>query len=153
GVPVPSTVACCADETVTGAPFYVMEFVDGVVLHDRAAAETLSPAARAAAGQSMIDVLVALQAVDIDAAGLGDFAKRSDYLGRQLRRWHSQWEQADPRPLPRMTQLHEWLVNERPDEGPAVVVHGDFRLGNAIHGPDGTVAALLDWELSTLGPP
>jgi len=152
-VPVAPVVGVCEDPDVTGAPFYVMAFVDGPVLHDRAAAEQLPVAARRRAAESMVDVLVALREVDPDAVGLGDFAKRTDYLGRQLRRWHGQWEAADTRPMPRMDDLHAWLVANQPEEGPAGIVHGDFRLGNVIHAPDGSVAALLDWELCTLGPP
>lgn len=152
-VPVAPVVGCCEDPDVTGAPFYVMAFVEGPVLHDRAAAERLDVAARRRAAESMIEVLAALREVDPDAVGLGDFAKRSDYLGRQLRRWHGQWEAADTRPMPGMAPLHDWLVANQPDEGPAGIVHGDFRLGNVIHAPDGSVAALLDWELCTLGPP
>ena len=152
-VPVAPVVGACDDADVTGAPFYVMAFVDGPVLHDRAAAERLDLAARQRAAASMVEVLVALRDVDPDAVGLGDFAKRSDYLGRQLRRWHGQWEAADTRPMPGVAPLHDWLVTNRPDEGPAGIVHGDFRLGNVIHAPDGSVAALLDWELCTLGPP
>ncbi|HEU5085648.1 MAG TPA: phosphotransferase family protein [Acidimicrobiales bacterium] len=152
-VPVAPVVGACEDPEVTGAPFYVMAFVDGPVLHDRAAAERLPVAARQRAAESLIEVLVALRAVDPDAVGLGDFAKRTDYLGRQLRRWHGQWEAADTRPMPRMAELHDWLVANQPEEGPAGIVHGDFRLGNVIHAPDGSVAALLDWELCTLGPP
>ena len=152
-VPVAPVVGACSDAEVTGAPFYVMEFVDGIVLHDRAAAETLTPAPRAGAAQSMIDVLVALQRVDPDEVGLGDFAKRTDYLGRQLKRWSSQWAASVKAPLAGMDRLYEWLVANRPDEGRTCVVHGDFRLGNVIHDRDtGAVAALLDWELSTLGP-
>ena len=153
GVPVAPVVGACDDLDVIGAPFYVMQFVEGVVLHDRPAAESLSEVARRRAGQSMIEVLVALQAVDPDEVGLGNFAKRTDYLGRQLRRWHAQWQAAETRPMPRMDELHDWLVANQPAEKEAGIVHGDFRLGNAIHRPDGTVAALLDWELSTLGPP
>lgn len=152
-VPVAPVVGACEDPEVTGAPFYVMAFVDGPVLHDRAAAEALPVAARQRAAESMIEVLVALREVDPDAVGLGDFAKRSDYLGRQLRRWRGQWEAADVRPMPDAEVLHDWLVANQPDEGPAGIVHGDFRLGNVIHAPDGSVAALLDWELCTLGPP
>lgn len=152
-VPVAPVVGCCDDPEVTGAPFYVMAYVDGPVLHDRTAAERLDVAARRRAAESMVDVLVALREVDPDAVGLGDFAKRSDYLGRQLRRWHGQWEAADTRPMPGMAPLHDWLLANQPEEGPAGIVHGDFRLGNVIHAPDGTVAALLDWELCTLGPP
>lgn len=152
-VPVAPVIGSCDDVDVTGAPFYVMAFVDGPVLHDRAAAERLPVAARQRAAESMVEVLAALRDVDPDAVGLGDFAKRTDYLGRQLRRWHGQWEAADTRPMPRMAELHDWLVANQPDEGPAGIVHGDFRLGNVIHAPDGAVAALLDWELCTLGPP
>lgn len=153
GVPVAPVVGSCDDPDVTGAPFYVMAFVDGTVLHDRAAAEQLDVPARRRAAESMVDVLATLRGVDPDAVGLGDFAKRTDYLGRQLRRWHGQWEAAATRPMPGMVPLHDWLVAHKPEEGPSGIVHGDFRLGNVIHAPDGTVAALLDWELCTLGPP
>lgn len=152
-VPVAPVVGSCDDPAVTGAPFYVMDFVEGVVLHDRAGADQLDVAARRRAADSLIDVLVALGAVDPDAVGLGDFANRSDYLGRQLRRWRRQWDAATIRPMPRMIELHDWLVANQPEEGPAGIVHGDFRLGNVLHAPDGTVTALLDWELCTLGPP
>jgi aminoglycoside phosphotransferase (APT) family kinase protein len=152
-VPVAPVVGCCEDPEVTGAPFYVMDFVEGVVLHDRRAADALEVDARRRAAESIIEVAVALRRVDPDDVGLGDFAKRTDYLGRQLRRWHAQWESADTRPLPRMAELHDWLVAHQPDEGPAGIVHGDLRLGNAILAADGSVAALLDWELCTLGPP
>lgn len=151
-VPVAPVVGRCADPDVTGAPFYVMQFVEGTVLHDRSAAEALPVASRRRAGHAMIDVLVALQAVDPDTVGLGTFAKRTDFLGRQLRRWHAQWKSSETPLLPQMTELHDWLVANQPVEGPSVIVHGDFRLGNAIHRGNGTIAALLDWELCTLGP-
>lgn len=153
-VPVAPVVGACDDTTVTGAPFYVMAFVDGVVLHDaNVASSALTVEARQRAAESMIDVMASLHALDPDDVGLGDFAKRTDYLGRQLKRWSAQWASADTRPMPGMDELHAWLEANRPEEGAAGIVHGDFRLGNAIHDPDGTVAALLDWELSTLGPP
>jgi aminoglycoside phosphotransferase (APT) family kinase protein len=151
-VPVAPVVAACDDIDVTGAPFYVMAFVDGVVLHDAGIAQRIGTEARRRASESMIDVMAALHAVDPDAVGLGDFAKRTDYLGRQLKRWAAQWASADTRPMPGMDELHDWLIGNQPEEGSAGIVHGDFRLGNAIHAADGSVAALLDWELSTLGP-
>jgi aminoglycoside phosphotransferase (APT) family kinase protein len=151
-VPVAPVRGLCIDLDVTGAPFYVMDFVPGFVLHDRAAAEAVDPAARRRAAESMIEVLVALQSIDPDDVGLGELGRPTDYLGRQLRRWRGQWEQADTRPMPRMSELYDWLEANQPEEGPAGIVHGDFRLGNAIHHEDGSVAALLDWELCTLGP-
>jgi aminoglycoside phosphotransferase (APT) family kinase protein len=155
GVPVPTMLGLCRDETVNGAPFYVMSHVEGVVLHTAADTERLLPAheARRRAADTMVDALVALHAVGIDAVGLGDFARRTGYLDRQLKRWSLQWEASKTRELPAMEQLHAWLVENRPAQPETTVVHGDFRLGNALHGPDGTTRAVLDWELSTLGDP
>jgi aminoglycoside phosphotransferase (APT) family kinase protein len=154
-VPVPRMRGLCEDDRVNGAPFYVMSYIDGVVLHTAGDSERLLPsaAARRRVAETMVDALVALHAVDIDAAGLGSFARRSGYLDRQLRRWSAQWAASKTRELPAMERLHAWLVEHRPEEPEACVVHGDFRLGNALHAPDGTTLAVLDWELSTLGDP
>ena len=154
-VPVPRTLGVCEDASVNGAPFYAMGFVDGVVLHsaDDARALLPSPAARRRAAETMVDALVALHDVDPDDVWLGDLSRRSGYLDRQLKRWSGQWAATKTRELPGMERLHAWLVEHRPAEPPARIVHGDFRLGNALHGPDGTVLAVLDWELCTLGDP
>ncbi len=154
-VPVPRMRDLCQDDRVTGAPFYVMSYVDGVVVHTARDAQRLLPsrAARRRAAETLVDALVALHAVDIDAVGLGGFARRSGYLDRQLRRWSAQWTASKTRELPAMEQLHAWLVEHRPAEPEACIVHGDARLGNALHAPDGTTLAVLDWELSTLGDP
>jgi aminoglycoside phosphotransferase (APT) family kinase protein len=154
-VPVPPMLGLCADDGVLGVPFYVMGHVDGVVLHTAGDAERLLPtvATRRRAAETMVDALVALHAVDVDAVGLGDYARRSGYLDRQLRRWSAQWEASRTRELPAMDRLHAWLVDNRPGEPEACIVHGDFRLGNALHAPDGTTLAVLDWELCTLGDP
>jgi len=154
-VPVPRMLDLCRDDGVNGAPFYVMGYVDGVVPHTAGDTERLltSHAARRRAAETMVDALVALHRVDVDAVGLGDFARRSGYLDRQLGRWSAQWAASKTRELPAMERLHAWLVAHRPAESGAGVVHGDFRLGNALHAPDGTTLAVLDWELSTLGDP
>jgi aminoglycoside phosphotransferase (APT) family kinase protein len=154
-VPVPRMLGLCEDDGVNGAPFFVMSYVDGVVVHTAGDTERLlpSPAARRRAAETLVDALVALHAVDIDAVGLGDFARRQGYLDRQLRRWSAQWTASKTRELPAMERLHAWLVEHGPAEPETCVVHGDIRLGNALHAPDGTTLALLDWELSTLGDP
>lgn len=154
-VPVPRMLGLCEDAQVNGAPFFVMSYVDGVVVHTAGDSERLlpSPDSRRHAAETLVDALVALHAVDIDAVGLGDYAKREGYLDRQLRRWSVQWEASKTRELPAMEQLHAWLAEHRPAEPETCVVHGDIRLGNALHAPDGTTLALLDWELSTLGDP
>jgi aminoglycoside phosphotransferase (APT) family kinase protein len=154
-VPVPPMLGLCEDVEVNGAPFFVMGFVDGVVVHTAGDTERLFPshATRRRAAETVVDALVALHAVDIDAVGLGDFARRSGYLDRQLRRWSTQWTASKTRELPAMEQLHAWLVEHRPAEPETTIVHGDIRLGNTLHAQDGTTLALLDWELCTLGDP
>jgi aminoglycoside phosphotransferase (APT) family kinase protein len=154
-VPVPRMLGVCQDSEVNGAPFYVMSHVDGIVLHNADDVEQWlpSPEGRQRAADTMIDALVALHAVDIDAVGLGDLARRGGYVDRQLKRWAGQWEASKTRELPAMEQLHDWLIEHKPEEEQIGIAHGDFRFGNALHAPDGTTLAILDWELCTLGPP
>jgi aminoglycoside phosphotransferase (APT) family kinase protein len=153
-VPVPAAFASCDDPDVIGAPFYVMSFVEGVVVHDQATARTaLDPAARAHAGASVVDALVELHAVDIDAVGLGDLARRDELVARQLKRWHRQVEASKTRPVPAIDRVHQVLAARIPPQSESTVVHGDFRLGNCIVGDDGEVRAVLDWEICTLGDP
>jgi aminoglycoside phosphotransferase (APT) family kinase protein len=144
----------CTDEDVSGAPFYVMEFVDGLVLRDdEAARDELDDAGRSRVAEAMIDVLATIHAQDPDAVGLGDLGKREGYIERQLRRWKGQWEQAKTRELPALDEAHARLSATIPEQGPAAIVHGDYRLDNMIVSPQGEVNAVLDWELCTLGDP
>jgi aminoglycoside phosphotransferase (APT) family kinase protein len=152
-VPVPRMLGLCQDHDVNDADFYVMSHVEGTVLHDADIAATLTPEAKIQAANTMVDALVALHAVDPDEVGLGELSRRTGYLDRQLKRWSAQWTDSKTRELPGMERLHEWLVENKPSEPAATIVHGDFRLGNALHGPDGTTRAILDWELCTLGDP
>jgi aminoglycoside phosphotransferase (APT) family kinase protein len=157
-VPVPEPLASCEDETVTGAAFYVMGFVDGLVLRDADVAESTfeDPASRRAAGLALADTLATLHRVDPDAVGLGTLARREGYVERQLRRWREQVAQsaaAGGAALERLARVGEALAARVPPQRASVIVHGDFRLDNAVVRPDGTVAAVLDWELATLGDP
>jgi aminoglycoside phosphotransferase (APT) family kinase protein len=154
-VPVPETLGFEEDPSVTGAPFYVMRYVDGVVVRDVATARaSLDEATRTAASADLVDVLVRLHAVDVDEVGLGDLARREDYLGRQLKRWRGQLHQARTRELPVLDEVHDRLVAAIPEQGPATIVHGDYRLDNLMLDPaTGRVQAVLDWELTTLGDP
>jgi aminoglycoside phosphotransferase (APT) family kinase protein len=154
-VPVPTCVGYEADEQVTGAPFYVMRFVDGQVVRDRQGAEDLlTPEARRAASEDLVDVLVRLHTVDVDAVGLGELSRREGYLERQLRRWHGQLEKTRTRDLPLLDEVHRRLSASVPPQGAAAIVHGDYRLDNVILEPEtGAVKAVLDWELTTLGDP
>jgi aminoglycoside phosphotransferase (APT) family kinase protein len=153
-VPVPPVIGLCADESVNGAPFYVMEFVDGLVLRDESAVTSVSEPVRWASAESLVDVLADLHAVDPDAVGLGDLGRKEGYVERLLRRWRGQWEQSKTREIPLVEEVAERLARGVPDQGPATIVHGDYRLDNAIVSPeDGRLRAVLDWELCTLGDP
>ena len=101
----------------------------------------------------MVDTLVAIHAVDPDAVGLGDLGRKEDYVARQLHRWHGQWEKSKTRELAAIDDVHERLAARIPEQGPATIVHGDYRLDNMILSPSGEVAAVVDWELCTLGDP
>jgi aminoglycoside phosphotransferase (APT) family kinase protein len=152
-VPVPTTRLLCADPEVIGAPFYLMSYVEGTVY--RGAAETAKLTSRRAHAMSydLIDVLADLHDVDPVAVGLGDFGRPEGYLDRQLRRWKTQLDASRSRELPGIDELHDLLAANVPGSGPAAVVHGDYRLDNAIVGADDRIAAVLDWEMATLGDP
>ncbi len=153
-VPVAPVAGFCAEEDVNGAPFYVMEFVEGPILRGLAEAEAFpEQAERRAIGERVVDTLVAIHAVDPDAVGLGDLGRKQDYVARQLRRWQGQWEKSKTRELAEIDAVHERLQARIPAQGPATIVHGDYRLDNMILTPGGEVAAVVDWELCTLGDP
>lgn len=153
-VPVPQALGLCADETVNGAPFYVMEFVDGHVVRDQDAAHRmLTTEARRAASNSLVDTLVEIHRVDPVSVGLGELGRHEGYIARQLKRWYGQWNASKTRELADIDQVHDGLLARIPEQGPATIVHGDFRLDNCILGDDGNVRAVLDWELCTLGDP
>ncbi len=152
-VPVPEALGLCSDDAVNDAPFYVMDFVEGHVLDTAATTAKVlpDPGDRAALGRSVIETLAALHAVDPDAVGLGDLGRKEAYLDRQLKRWRGQWEKSKTRELPAMEESYELLLAAKPEQKYTGIVHGDYRLGNMLSGRDGTVQAVLDWELCTLG--
>lgn len=153
-VPVPPPLDFCEDTDVTGAPFYVMAFVEGHVMHDASVAEQhYDEAQRRSTGESFIDVLADMHAEDPDGIGLSDIARKEGYIARQLKRWYSQWNASKTRELPLVDELHDEFAARVPMQGPARVVHGDYRLGNCITSFDGRIAAVLDWEIATLGDP
>jgi aminoglycoside phosphotransferase (APT) family kinase protein len=153
-VPVAPIAGLCEDESVNEAPFYVMEFVEGPVLRFRSDADAFPEEAdRRAIGERVVDTLVAIHSVDPDAVGLGDLGRKEDYVARQLHRWQGQWEKSKTRELEMIDSVHDRLASRIPDQGPATIVHGDYRLDNMILTPGGEVAAVVDWELCTLGDP
>jgi aminoglycoside phosphotransferase (APT) family kinase protein len=153
-VPVPGMVAACDEEDVIGVPFFVMDYVDGVVPRDQATAEAqLTAAARAAVGASLVDALAGLHAIDPADVGLAGLGRGHGYVSRQLARWERQLERLG---VPEDDDMRDVLVRLQagvPEQREVTIVHGDFRPGNVMVGRDGQVRALLDWELSTLGDP
>jgi aminoglycoside phosphotransferase (APT) family kinase protein len=153
GMPVPRVFALCADESVIGSMFYVMEFVDGRVLWDPTL-PGMTPAERAAVFDSMNATIAKLHSVDYAAVGLGDFGRPGNFLERQVARWSKQYRASETEPLEAMDRLIDWLPRRIPAGGETRVVHGDYRLDNLIvHKTEPRVVAVLDWELSTLGDP
>lgn len=153
GMPVPAPIAVCDDAAVTGAPFYVMAHVDGTIVTSPEIGRRMTAEARRAAGLSLADTLVSLQSVDLDASGFADMRRPRDYCDRQLRRWRAQWEASCTRELPLVDELADRLEAARPQETETVLVHGDYRLDNAVLNTTGQIVAVLDWELSTVGHP
>ncbi|MFJ9174377.1 phosphotransferase family protein [Streptomyces sp. NPDC102360] len=151
-VPVPEPLAYCADTSVTGAEFYVMDFVEGTVGADRDAVRDWPRSARRRAGTSLVEVLADLHRIDPLAAGLGDMARPRGYVERQLHRWQRQVHRSGAPDLELLDAVHDALLARVPEQRSGIV-HGDFRPGNLSFGPDGTVVAVFDWELATLGDP
>jgi len=156
-VPVPRMLLLCEDEGVIGRAFYVMEYMDGRVLWDQSL-PSLDRAGRGRIYDEMNRVIAALHKVDFRAVGLADYGKPGNYFVRQIARWSKQYQMSALQVIPAMDRLIEWLPAHLPpsalDESQVSIVHGDFRLDNLIF--DATqprIAAVLDWELSTLGHP
>ncbi|HBU39637.1 MAG TPA: phosphotransferase family protein [Acidimicrobiaceae bacterium] len=151
-VPVPATLGVCEDVEVNGAPFYVMAYVEGAVLHSDIEAALITPKDRMNLSREVVEVLAELHSVEPDEIALGDLAKREEYLSRQLRRWSRQWEQSKTRELDTMEEVQRLLEQHMPTQIGSTIVHGDYRLGNMLV-DSGSIRAVLDWELCTLGDP
>ena len=153
-VPVPRTFHLCTDESIIGSVFFVMEHVRGEIYWDPAL-PGLSASERRATYLEMCRVLAELHQVDVDAIGLTDFGRPGDYFARQINRWTQQYHASQTEQIAEMDAVIDWLPANLPaDDGRVALVHGDYRLDNMIFRPGKIeIAALLDWELSTLGHP
>jgi aminoglycoside phosphotransferase (APT) family kinase protein len=155
-VPVPRTLHLCTDESVLGAPFYVMERVVGIhVVREFPPGYADEPAQRRAIGERLVDVLADLHSVDYAAVGLGEFGRPEGFAARQVRRWTKQWEATRDRDRPGLDALAARLAETVPATQRSSIVHGDYRLDNCLLDPaaPGRIKAVLDWEMSTLGDP
>jgi aminoglycoside phosphotransferase (APT) family kinase protein len=153
-VPVPATHLLCNDDSVIGAQFYLMDFVDGMAIRSREECAELTEAQRHEIGIKLIDVLADLHAVDDHKVGLGDFGKPEGFLERQVGRWGKQLESSRSRELPGIDELREWLAANLPQTQQSTIVHGDYRLDNVLVRTDPLrISAVLDWEMATRGDP
>ncbi len=152
-VPVPTVLCYSEDRSITGTSFYLMERIDGRVFRN-AELEGVTPAERRLMYLSAAETLAKLHRVDWKAVGLGDYGRPGDYFTRQLNRWSRQWQASKAREIPAIDRLIAWLPDHIPPSDRTTIAHGDFRMGNLIfHPTEPKVAAVLDWELSTLGHP
>lgn len=153
-VPVPEVYALCEDPGVIGAPFYVMALVEGTTYAAASQLETIGPERTRAVVDRLVDTLADLHAVDPEGAGLGGFGRPQGFLARQVRRWRTQLDASRCRDVAGIEELHARLAAGVPEErGGVAVVHGDYRLDNALIRDDDQVAAVLDWEMATLADP
>lgn len=154
-VRTPRVLAACADETVIGAPFYVMEKVEGDVITTAVPPALDTPAEHSRIVDELIDALVEVHAVDWRACGLEGYGKPTGYLERQLRRFGGLWEHNKTRELPTLDRITAWLAEHRPESGAATIVHGDYRLGNTMYAREAParLVSIFDWELATIGDP
>ena len=151
---VPRPIAACEDTDVIGAPFYLMERKDGVVIRGEMPAAYDTPEDRRRVGEEIIEALAEMHGVDWEVAGLT--GKAEGFLARQLKRWRGQWEQTQPRTreLPGLQELTDWLEANMPPEQTPTVVHGDYKLDNVMYAPDQPeLIAIFDWEMATIGDP
>ncbi|HEY8172135.1 MAG TPA: phosphotransferase family protein [Dehalococcoidia bacterium] len=153
-VPVPPALAVCDDPAINGTPFALTQFVDGVVLDLGEKAAPLDSAGRHELAFHLVDVLADLHAVDIERVGLADLSRHDSYVERQVTRWSKQWAGSKTRDLPIVEEVEARLRRDMPEQVGTSIVHGDYRLGNCISDlANRRIAAVLDWELCTLGDP
>ena len=155
GIRLPVIRAVCEDESVIGVPFYVMDYLEGHVVTDELPAGLESEEARRRLGLDMVDALVEIHAADVSAPAIAAFVRPGSYLERQVRRFSQLWEINQTRELPDVETVGEWLARTMPEPLPPTVVHGDYRLGNAMVAPEdpARILAVLDWEMGAVGDP
>lgn len=152
-VPVPRTHVLCEDTSVLGAPFYVMEYVEGTPFRTREEIAPLGAAAIRQVAEALITTLGDLHSVVPEEVGLDGFGRPEGFLERQVRRWRKQLDASRNRDIPGIDELHEKLSATLPEQSASAIVHGDYRLDNVLVTSEGRINAVLDWEMATLGDP
>ena len=153
GFPVAEPVHYCADESIAGTPFYLMNYVPGRVFWEPHMPDA-TPAERTAVYDAMNATIARLHAFDPATIGLGDFGRGENYVARQVERWSKQYRASETGRIGEMDDLIAWLPAHLPPAAPVRLVHGDYRLDNIIVAQsEPKIMAVLDWELSTLGDP
>jgi aminoglycoside phosphotransferase (APT) family kinase protein len=153
GIRLPTIRAVCEDESVIGVPFYVMDHLEGPIVTGELPDGLETEEARHRLGLDLVDTLVEIHSVDVQAPRVADFIREGKYLERQVRRFGQLWEVNQTRELPAVVEVGTWLAANIPEPGPLAVVHGDYRLGNMIldAGDPTRIRAVLDWEMGAVG--
>lgn len=155
GIPLPIVRAVCEDPGVLGVPFYVMDFLEGVVVTDEVPPALDDAAGRRELGERLVDTLVAIHDVDARSEPVASLGRPEGYLQRQVDRFGKVYDQIATRELPAVPRLGAWLTANRPESPSTTIVHGDFRMGNLMYAATAParVVAVLDWEMATVGDP
>jgi aminoglycoside phosphotransferase (APT) family kinase protein len=150
---LPRALVSCADPAIIGAPFFVMEYVPGLILRAGQDQATLTPARLQAAAHALVDTLAELHALDARTSALAELGRPEGYVERQVSGWCERWQRARTEPQPELEQVAAWLATQHITPGPPAVVHNDFKFDNLVLDPDdpGRLRCVLDWELATLG--
>lgn len=155
GFPVPNIVATCADESILGVPFYIMDFLEGEVITGESPNLLKSPESKRHTSELMVDSLVQLHSLDVSTGPLATLGRPDGYLKRQIDIFSSLWDVNTLRSLPEVAKLGTWLGQNIPQTQRHSVIHGDYRMGNLMftNSQEPAVLAILDWEMATLGDP
>jgi aminoglycoside phosphotransferase (APT) family kinase protein len=149
---MPHPISACEDESILGAPFFLMEKVDGLIIRNRPPAEASSSFFRSLS-QSALDVLIDLHSLELDSSGLGALGKPEGYALRQLQGWSERFQKAKTSEVPAIEEAFEWLMGSLPAESDVSFIHNDFKYDNLVISTSGEVQAVLDWEMATVGDP
>jgi aminoglycoside phosphotransferase (APT) family kinase protein len=149
---MPHPISACEDETIIGAPFFLMEKVDGLIIRNRPPAEASLSFFRSLS-QSALDVLIELHSLELSASGLGALGKPEGYALRQVQGWAERFQKAKTSEVPLIEKAFEWLHSALPKKSDTAFIHNDFKYDNLVISTSGEVQAVLDWEMATVGDP
>jgi len=149
---MPHPISACEDESIIGAPFFLMEKVEGMIIRNRPPSQA-SPQFFRNLSQSALDVLIELHSLELSESGLGALGKPEGYAFRQVQGWAERFQKAKTSEVPSIEEAFQWLLASLPAESDVAFIHNDFKYDNLVISSAGEVQAVLDWEMATVGDP